>query len=134
MKLSGTIAALGLALAAGLTGSAAIAQAEPMTFRDCISMDGEHRKLIAEGVGKHLAKGPEWAKANLSEEQIKKVKLLIAAKEAIAFRCNAKEMQAFKKRMQGPAFAKWRKVEPPLPSRNPKFVQLNISDAGKAAN
>jgi hypothetical protein len=61
--------------------------AVPLDVTQCASLESERQKLVADRVDVSLANGPEWAKANLSADQIKAVYRLLELKEQVLFRC-----------------------------------------------
>lgn len=73
-------------LAAAFTGVLSHAgSATPLDKETCEQIKTE---LVAMGAVKdHIAKGPEWGKANLSAEQLKNVERYIQLEEQVAFRC-----------------------------------------------
>lgn len=68
-------------LAVPLAGAAALDEAA------CKTLEVEQNILESQGLKEDLAKGPGWAKANLSASRIVLVKQYIQIKEQVAFRC-----------------------------------------------
>lgn len=82
-----------LLLLVGLLGAGAAltqARAAPLDAETCNKLMVEHEALETAGVEQSLAKGPEWAKANLSPDKIEQVRRFIELEELIQFRCRAK--------------------------------------------
>ncbi len=63
------------------------ARAAPLDDAACVSLSVERDGLIAQGVKDDMAKGPEWAKANLAEPRMKAIAHLIELEEQLSFRC-----------------------------------------------
>lgn len=74
-----------MALAIGF--SAAPARADPLDEAACTALGSEREKLVAEGLKADMAKGPDWAKANLGPERMKGIEHLIEVEEQLSFRC-----------------------------------------------
>jgi hypothetical protein len=77
-----------IALAAG--AALTQARASPLDADTCNKMMVEQGALETAGVEQDLAKGPEWAKTNLSAERIAQVRRFIELEELILFRCRSK--------------------------------------------
>lgn len=79
-------------LVALLGGAAALSQARasPLDADTCNKLTVEHGTLENAGVEQSMAKGPEWAKANLPPEKIEQVRRFIELEELIQFRCRSK--------------------------------------------
>jgi hypothetical protein len=73
--------ALALALAVAATPAAAAAQSR------CEALKEEHGRLVAAGVPRLMANGPEWARTNLSAADLGLIKLYIEVDEELTFRC-----------------------------------------------
>ncbi len=79
-----TIAVMaGLAVALGFTP----AQSAPLDEAVCKDLDAQQKQLELQGIKEDLAKGPEWAKTNLTMARLAVVKQYIELKEQVAFRC-----------------------------------------------
>lgn len=63
------------------------ALAVPLEQPQCVTLESEQKVLEAEGVEGVLAKGPEWAKANLAEADRNKLVHYLDVKELVLFRC-----------------------------------------------
>ncbi|MFZ1105027.1 MAG: hypothetical protein WAN86_19615, partial [Hyphomicrobiaceae bacterium] len=66
------------------------ARASPLDADTCNKLTVEHGALEDAGVEQSLAKGPEWAKANLPPERIEQVRRFIELESLIQFRCRSK--------------------------------------------
>ena len=74
-------------IAALLVLAAARATAAPLPAEDCKTLKSEHQSLIAAGTKDDMAKGPEWARQNLTGDRLDKIARLIAVEEKLSFRC-----------------------------------------------
>ena len=63
------------------------AGAAPLDAETCGKLNGERVQLEFAGAGTNMAKGPEWAKANLSADAVKQVLRLIDVEAQLLFRC-----------------------------------------------
>jgi hypothetical protein len=81
-----------LLLIAALAVGAALTQARasPLDADTCNKMMVEQGTLETAGVEQDLAKGPEWAKSNLSADKIAQIRRFIELEELILFRCRSK--------------------------------------------
>ncbi len=61
--------------------------AAPLDEATCKTYDAQQKILEIQGLKEDLAKGPDWAKANLSAARIVLVKQYVYVKEQVAFRC-----------------------------------------------
>ena len=61
--------------------------AVPLDIEACDKLVKEEHDLERAGARANLAKGPQWAKANLPQDKIEQVKRLIEVEEQVAFRC-----------------------------------------------
>lgn len=94
-----------------------VAQAEPLAKEHCAELAGERTLLEGGGAGESLQRGPEWAKANLTPEQIGNVRRLIEVREDLLFRCRDFEPnQDASASSSAPAMA-------PLPTRKPVLAK-----------
>jgi hypothetical protein len=73
------------ALWAGLT--AGMANAAKLDKPICDDLKVELGLLQQKGLPAVMARGPEWAKGNLSRERLKEIERLIHVEEQLAFRC-----------------------------------------------
>lgn len=78
----GALAALGITL-----GEARRVAAVPLEIEACDKLVKEEAELERAGARVNLAKGPQWAKANLSQDKIEQIRRLIEVDEQVAFRC-----------------------------------------------
>ena len=77
------------ALMAAFSAAAGLAPATsaPLDEAVCKDLDAEQKQLELQGIKEDLAKGPEWAKANLTMARLAVVKQYIEITEQVAFRC-----------------------------------------------
>lgn len=61
--------------------------AAPLDEAACKTYDAQQKILETQGLKEDVAKGPDWAKINLSTARIVLVKQYIYIKEQVAFRC-----------------------------------------------
>lgn len=81
-RLRGIGAGLALMLA-----TASAAEAAKLEKAECEGLRVEQVTLGEAGINADLARGPEWAKANLGPERLKLIERFIELEEALAFRC-----------------------------------------------
>jgi hypothetical protein len=70
-----------------MLGLAGEALGAPLDKAVCDSLKQEHGQLVVAGAKDNMARGPEWATANLAPERIKDIRRLIDVEEQLAFRC-----------------------------------------------
>ena len=70
-----------------LTLSAAVANAAMHDAETCRKLKTEHDSMNASGLREMLAKGPDWAKSNLTKERMEQIKRFLALEEDVRFRC-----------------------------------------------
>jgi hypothetical protein len=75
---------LALTTLAGLIGSA---QALPLSPDECERARSEQAGLETAGVTQDMAQKPEWARANLSSDRLKRIARWIELEEQVLFRC-----------------------------------------------
>lgn len=80
----GTAHAPMLALALGTMAPAA---AVPLDAPACEQLQVQLDALRAEGAAADMERGPEWARANLSEDRLRRVGMLLEVEEKLNFRC-----------------------------------------------
>jgi len=78
------VAAIGLLLAE--------AGAAPLDAESCTKLKGEQALLDQTGVRGNMAKGPQWAKANLAADKVEQIRRLIEVDEQLLFRCTGKSL------------------------------------------
>lgn len=76
-------AVVGMFVATGL----APAMSAPLDAGVCKDLDAQQKQLELQGIKDDIAKGPEWAKANMTMARLAVVKQYIEIKEQVAFRC-----------------------------------------------
>lgn len=74
-------------LIAALCLAAPGAGAAPLTPAECKTLKSEHESLLAAGAKTDMAKGPDWAKKNLTADRLDKIARLITVEEKLSFRC-----------------------------------------------
>lgn len=62
-------------------------QGEPLSEERCGRLQIERQALVALGVENNMAKGPEWAKVNLTDSDLNLIKRFISVSELLKFRC-----------------------------------------------
>src|SRR5688572_3211699 len=79
-------------LVALVAGVAALTQARaaPLDAEACAKLQAEQGQLEGAGVEKDMAKGADWAKANLGLEKLQRVQRFIEIEEQLLFRCRSK--------------------------------------------
>jgi hypothetical protein len=78
--LLGSVAALAFALRE--------VRAAPLDAEACGKLNGERLQLEFAGARNNMAKGPEWAKGNLSPDAVDQVRRLIEVDAQMLFRCS----------------------------------------------
>lgn len=73
-----------LALGCCLSGQAFAARLDDAA---CDTLKAERARLETGALKSDMAKGPQWAKDNLSSQRLKEIEQLIGLQESIAFRC-----------------------------------------------
>jgi hypothetical protein len=68
------------------------AQAGVLDKESCAKLEVEQTKLEQAGVRGTIAKGPQWAKANLPLDKLQEVRRLIEVDELLTFRCQGKPL------------------------------------------
>lgn len=93
------------------------ALAEPLPKERCAELTAERTLLEGGGAAENLERGPEWAKANLTPEQISYVRRLIAVREDLLFRCQSVEL------VLDDVAPSWAPANAPVPVRKPAVEQ-----------
>jgi len=94
--------ALGAFLAGGLVAEV---RAAPLENEACDQLKAEQATLGIAGARTHLAKGPAWAKANLSADKLQQIARLIEVDEQVSFRCVQPRQPLLRAATQTPAGA-----------------------------
>jgi hypothetical protein len=81
-----------LLLLAALAALMAGARASPLDAESCARLLSEHGELEGAGVEADMAKGPEWARANLGLEKLERIRRFIEVTEQLVFRCRQKSL------------------------------------------
>jgi hypothetical protein len=71
---------------------AGAAMAASLDKETCDKLKGEQMELEGTGVRGNMAKGPEWAKANLAPDKLGQIKRLIEVEELLLFRCQGRPL------------------------------------------
>jgi hypothetical protein len=80
------LSAVVLVLQAGAAGAASLDK------ETCDKLKGELALLEGAGARGNMAKGPEWAKANLAADKLIEIKRLIEVDELLLFRCQGRQL------------------------------------------
>lgn len=100
---------------AAIAAVVAHARAAPLDTESCSKLKVEQTQLENSGVGHNMAKGPEWAKANLAPDKIEQVRRLIEVEEQLLFRCTGRSLVTL----------------PPEPEPDPAAAPNDPSEEGK---
>jgi len=90
--------------------------AVPLTEVACERYASERSILRRLGVETHLARGPEWARENLTSPQLDLIQRYIKLDEALKFRCPERYATLV---VEAPQKPRRLDVLPPLPTRKP---------------
>jgi len=82
---------LSLSVTALLLQIGAVAAAS-LDKETCDKLKGEQSQLEVGGARGNMAKGPEWAKANLAADKLGEIKRLIEVEELLLFRCQGRPL------------------------------------------
>lgn len=99
-----------------LLGVSERTHAVPLMEDACERYAAERSILMRLGVDTHLARGPDWAKANLTPPQLDLIQRYIKLDAALKFRCPEKYAALV---VQAPQTQRRLDVTPPPPSRKP---------------
>jgi hypothetical protein len=80
------LSAVVLLLQVGAAGAASLDK------ETCDKLKGELTLLEGAGARANMAKGPDWAKANLAAEKLGEIKRLIEVDELLLFRCQGRQL------------------------------------------
>jgi hypothetical protein len=86
IRRSLSLSAIALVLQVG------VAQAASLDKETCDKLKGEQGELEGNGARANMAKGPEWAKANLGPDKLGQIKRLIEVEELLLFRCQGRPL------------------------------------------
>jgi len=76
-----------LAVLASIVAGYGPAAAVPLDASTCEQLQVRLDTLRSEGAADDMARGPEWARANLSPERLQRIGALLEAEEQLNFRC-----------------------------------------------
>jgi hypothetical protein len=97
---------LGLVLGAHLLlASSSGAAAATLDQDACAQLKTELLQLELAGARTSMAKGPDWAKANLGADKLQQIKRLLEVEEQILFRCQGKPLVVLPEGVDGEAAA-----------------------------
>lgn len=74
-------------LAAFLALAAPAAWGSPLEPEECKTLKSEYESLVDAGAKSDMAKGVDWAKANLEQDRLDRIARLITVEEKLSFRC-----------------------------------------------
>ena len=66
------------------------APAKPLEYDYCQELKTEQRTLRNAGIERDMRRGPDWAKANLTDEDLGRIRRYLTVEEQIRFRCGIK--------------------------------------------
>jgi hypothetical protein len=92
-----------LLLLAGLAAALPGARAAQLDADSCTKLLNEHGALEQAGVEADMAKGPEWAKANLVPEKLARIRRFIEVEAQLLFRCRQKSLVSLPPESEPPA-------------------------------
>ena len=70
-----------------LVSGSRVAHAAKLDDAACSALKVEWARLETDAIKSDMAKGPQWAKDNLTPERLKEIEQLIGLQESVAFRC-----------------------------------------------
>jgi hypothetical protein len=127
--------ALGLC-ALALLVAAGGAEAASLDKETCDKLKAEQTQLEGTDARVNMAKGPEWAKANLGPEKLEEIKRLIEVEELLLFRCQGRPLVVLPPEIEAdaakPDDAKENGKEPPDKDAKPAGAQKAAPAAKKA--
>src|SRR5215475_3083723 len=110
--------------AAAVLAWAAPALAATLDQEACAKLKAELSQLELTGARGTLAKGPEWAKANLAADKLQQIKRLLELDEQILFRCQGKPLVVLPEGVD---------AEPEPPEKDATAKPAPAKDASKQA-
>jgi hypothetical protein len=81
-----------LLLLAALAAALPQARAAQLDAESCEKLLNEHGELERAGVEADMAKGPDWAKANLAAEKLARIRRFIDVEAQLLFRCRQRSL------------------------------------------
>lgn len=63
------------------------AAAERLDKEACEALKAEQARLVEAGAKADMERGPEWAKANLAPDRLKRIERMLEVEDGLAFRC-----------------------------------------------
>jgi hypothetical protein len=82
-----------------------VAAAAPLDQDACVRFKTELLQLELAGARNNMAKGPDWAKANLSADKLSQIQRLLELDEQLLFRCQGKPLVVLPDSTEGEAAA-----------------------------
>ncbi|MDX2258140.1 MAG: hypothetical protein NW205_04415 [Hyphomicrobiaceae bacterium] len=119
--------------------------AEPAGVRRCRRLESERQALLVKGIKTDMARGPEWARKNLSAQRITEILRFITVDQDLRFRCPdliaahmtvALEQRAKKAAEAAKAWAERQAQlasDPPLPPERPAELPRTKPDLAAVA-
>jgi len=90
MSRLNSVWALAALAAAAMLAIPASAPAKPLEYDYCQELKTEQRTLRNAGVERDMRRGPNWAKANLTDADLGRIRRYLTVEEQIHFRCGIK--------------------------------------------
>lgn len=90
-------------------------RAAPLDVDGCARLKTEQATLEQAGVRGNMAKGPQWAKANLAPEKLEQIRRLLEVEGQFLFRCSGRTLVQL----------------PPEPEGDPAATTSDTNDEGK---
>lgn len=109
----------GIVFSAGFSPSV---HSEPLSPAECEALAAERSLLEGGGAGENIQRGPQWAKDNLTPEQITYIRRLIEVREGLLFRCPRPEIVE----AAAPPPPQFAPEDAPVPGRKPETAAANV--------
>src|SRR5262249_53277777 len=93
--------------------------AAPLDKASCDKLKTEQGALEQEGIRAAVAKGPDWAKANLSAEKLTQLRRLLEVDGQLLFRCNGRPLVELPKDADGEVGGETEERAPPTQAAKP---------------
>jgi len=107
--------------------------AAPLDKASCDKLKTEQGALEQEGIRAAVAKGPDWAKANLSGEKLTQLRRLLEVDGQLLFRCNGRPLVELPKDADGEVGGETEERAPPTQAGKPQAPQKKALATNKAA-
>src|SRR5262245_65716306 len=79
-------------LLAALLWQVPAARTAPLDKEGCANLKTEQTQLEQAGARGNIAKGPQWAKANLDHDKLDQIRRLLEVDEQLLFRCQGRPL------------------------------------------